>query len=192
VGIALALVTLLAGGASAARSTSYGACAGAVINDWLQHEPNVVGHYPITCYKQALQQLNSYPDVKDYSNALDDIRRAELAERRYRKQHRAQAHSTPGTSTNRSGGPTAPSGGSNGPSSGGANGATNAPSGGNSNGKGVVTRVIDSVGPGNAQSVPLPLLVLGGLAVLLLLAATGTWIAKRLQARRVAPAPQRR
>ena len=63
--------------------------------------------------------------------------------------------------------------------------------------KSFVTRLFDSVGPGDAQSVPLPLLVLAGLAVLLLLAAAGTWLVKRLQARQArqmtpAPAPARR
>ena len=45
------------------------------------------------------------------------------------------------------------------------------------------------LGPGDAQTVPLPLLVLGGLALLLLLAAAGTWFARRMQARRATPAP---
>ncbi|HXH98370.1 MAG TPA: hypothetical protein VNH40_14275, partial [Gaiellaceae bacterium] len=55
--------------------------------------------------------------------------------------------------------------------------------------KSFVTKLFDSVGPGNATSIPLPLLVLAGLAVLLLLAAVATWLAKRIQARRMAPAP---
>ena len=46
----------------------------------------------------------------------------------------------------------------------------------------------DRLGPGNAQSIPLPLIVLAGLALLLLLAAGATWFARRLQARRVTPA----
>jgi hypothetical protein len=37
--------------------------------------------------------------------------------------------------------------------------------------------------------VPLPLIVLGGLAALLLLGAVVTWLLRRIQARRVAPSP---
>ncbi len=171
----LALVAALAaaGSASAAGSTTYGNCAGAVISDWLQNEPKVVGHYPISCYREAISQLNSYPDVKDYSNAVDDIRRAQLAEIRYQKDHPAGA---PTTTTNQGGTPAAPGGNDK---------------GGGNGGKSIITKIFDKVGPGNAQSIPVPLLVLAGLAVLLLLAAAGTWIAKRVQARKLAPAPAR-
>src|SRR5439155_9842345 len=55
-------------------------------------------------------------------------------------------------------------------------------------GKGFINTIFDRLGPGNAQSIPLPLLVLAGLALLLLLAAGATWFARRLQARRVTPA----
>jgi hypothetical protein len=40
------------------------------------------------------------------------------------------------------------------------------------------------ISPSSAQSVPLPLLVLGGLALLLLAAAGATLIARRVQAKR--------
>ncbi len=53
---------------------------------------------------------------------------------------------------------------------------------------GPINSLFNDLGPGNAQSVPLPLLVLGGLAVLLLFAAVATWITRRLQARRLTPA----
>ncbi len=54
---------------------------------------------------------------------------------------------------------------------------------------GVLSKLAADIGPGNAQSIPLPLLVLGGLALLLLLTAALTWFMRRLQARRVTPAP---
>ena len=94
------------------------------------------------------------------------------------------------------GGPSGPSGGNN--NSGGPGGGSNSgggggnPSGGSSAGRhsqGLLGDVAKAIGPGNAQSIPLPLLVLGGLALLLLLTAAATWLARRLQARRVTPAP---
>ena len=73
---------------------------------------------------------------------------------------------------------------------GGSNGGSNS---GGGHGKGFVTSIADKLGPGNAQSIPLPLLVLGGLGLLLLLTAAATWGTRRLQARRVpgTPAPAR-
>ena len=44
-------------------------------------------------------------------------------------------------------------------------------------------------GASSATSIPLPLIVLGALAVLLALAALATWLARRFQTRRPAPAP---
>jgi hypothetical protein len=182
----LAAVMLLAAGtgtASAARATGgkvTSTCWKDVVNDWLQHQPNVVGTYPIACYRQAIQHLNDYPDIRQYSNAPDDIHRAMLLAI---SRDKGGGGSGPGTSSG-GGGPKA--GGGNGPHSSGSgsgNGTTPAKS------KSLITRLFDSVGPANAQSIPLPLLVLAGLAVLLLLAALGTWLARRVQARRMTPAP---
>ena len=56
-------------------------------------------------------------------------------------------------------------------------------------GGGPIGSGIDKIGGSSAQSVPIPLLVLGRLALLLLLAAGTTWVARRFQARRMTPAP---
>lgn len=169
------LLALGAGTAAASPASQSGVtstCWKDVINDWLAHEPNVVGTYPIACYTQAIQHLDSYSDIQGYSNAPEDIRRALLAA--LHNQGTGQSGGTPTITTTSSGLPNS-SGGGSGPS---------APN------RNPVTRFFDSIGPGNAQSVPLPLLILAGLAILLLLAAAGTWLAKRIQARRVNPAPQ--
>lgn len=189
---AVSLLAVGAAGASAAPTRSdqaTGTCWKDVVNDWLQHQPNVVGSYPIPCYTQAIQHLDAYPDIQQYSNAPDDIHRALLAAiRNNRGDGGNSGGSSVGPSTS-GGGPSTPSGGKG--ATGGAGGTTPATS------RSFVTRLFDSVGPGDAQSIPLPLLVLAGLAVLLLLAAAGTWLAKRLQARQSrrmtpAPAPARR
>jgi hypothetical protein len=171
---------LLAAGAPAA-SAAHAATAKAtdncwlqVVNDWLQHG-TVTGYYPIPCYTQAIQHLSAYPDIKQYSSAIDDIHRALLA-----AIHLERGNGGPtsggGTDTNPQGG-----GGPVGNDGGGGSG------GGHS--KGFLTRIANDIGPGNAQSIPLPLLVLGGLGVLLLLTAAATWLTRRFQARHVTPAP---
>lgn len=173
---ALALLAFGAQAAAAAPAASQQAtdrCWLAVINDWLDNN-QVDRVYAIPCYTQAIQHLNQFPDVKGYSSAADDIHRALLAA------IRQDRGSGPGS------GPPGPDSGN--PSSPSSNGGND----GNSSGtpsRSLFDRTARAIGPDDAQSVPLPLLVLGGLALLLLLAAAGTWLARRHQARRVTPAP---
>lgn len=201
----MAILLAVGAGAAAASPTgqtdSTSTCWKDVINDWLQHEPNVVGTYAIPCYTQAIQHLDSYADIQGYSNAPDDIRRALLA-----ALHNEGNGGQGGGGNSSSSGPSSPSGSGGGTSGGGGGSSNGGKTGGGTTGGGTattsapavnrnpVTRFFDSIGPGNAQSVPLPLLVLAGLAILLLVAAGGTWLAKRIQSRRVdaAPAPVRR
>ena len=167
-------VALLAAGVSsaaaapAATATATGGCWLAVVNDWLDN--NRVDHvYAIPCYTQAIQQLNKYPDVQNYSSATDDIQRALLAAIRQDR----------GTSPGAGPGPN-DSGGS------GTGGGTSSGSGTGGSGG-----LLGSFTPTDAQSIPLPLLVLGGLALLLLAAAGATLVARRVQARRGPPGPTR-
>jgi len=55
--------------------------------------------------------------------------------------------------------------------------------------KGIITRAIEWLGPSNAASVPLPLLILAGVAFLLLAAAGGSFVNRRIQERRTPPSP---
>jgi hypothetical protein len=142
----------------------------AVINDWLDNN-RVDRLYAIPCYTQAIQKLNSYPDVQNYSSAADDIHRALLAAIRQ----------------DRGNGPPDSSGGPGGVPPGNDPSNPAGPSGSQGNGS-FLHRIANKIGPSDAQSVPLPLLVLGGLALLLLATAGATWLARRLQARRM-PAP---
>ena len=116
--------------------------------------------YPAQCYQQALHHLPR--DVNLYSSAKDDIQRALYASMR---QNRYVKPTYTGSS-----GPSA-SGGTEGGS------------------KSIIQNVIEWLGPSNAESVPLPLLILGGVAFLLLAAAGGSFVNRRLQARRLPPPP---
>jgi hypothetical protein len=57
---------------------------------------------------------------------------------------------------------------------------------------GVVSNAIQDIGSDSADSLPIPLLVLGSLAILLLLLGTAGFIARRLKARKaeIRPRPQ--
>jgi hypothetical protein len=167
---ALAFLVAGVGGAAAAPAASQQAtsrCWLQVINDW-EDNNQVDKIYAIPCYTQAIQLLSSYPDIAGYSSAIDDIHRAMLAV------IHQEGRGGPGSTGGSSGLPVGP-GGTN----------TKPPSAGH---KSLWTRFTDRLAPGNAQSIPLPLIVLAGLALLLLLAAAATWFARRLQTRRVTPA----
>jgi|GEM_PF-928458 len=165
-----------------------------VVNDWLDHNGRIEQLYPIPCYTQAIQHLNEYPDIQQYSNAIDDIHRALLAA------IHEEGGNGPGSGPTSSGGgsssqaPSGPTGGSRPPS--GPTGGSQSPSGptGGSqsptkgSGGSHSSPIATAFHPSSAQSVPLPLIVLGALAVLLVLAGAGTWFARRLQARRMTPA----
>jgi hypothetical protein len=161
--------------APAATAAPTSKCWLQVVNDWLDNN-RVDGVYAIPCYTQAIQHLNAYPDVKNYSSATDDIQRALLAAIR---QDRGNG---PGA------GP-GPSGPSSDPSGGGGSTPAGGPPAPASSGSG--SGIIGAFSPSDAQSIPLPLLVLGGLALLLLVAAGATLVARRVQARRVTPVPVR-
>jgi hypothetical protein len=160
--------------ASLQHATSH--CWLQVINDWLDNS-RVDGTYAIPCYTQAIQKLQSYSDISGYSNAIEDIRSAELAAIRQDRSNSGPAGSSGGSNTP-TGGP--PSGGP--PGSGPSN--PTGPSGTSSGGQ---PKLLGIPGPSSATSIPLPLIVLGALAVLLALAALAAWVARRYQSRRPSP-----
>jgi hypothetical protein len=149
-----------------------------VINDWVDNN-RIDKVYALPCYAEAVQRLNAYPDVAGYSSAIDDIRSAQ----------RAAIHSERGDGFGGGTGFGGPTGGSSGGSGGdGTSGGTGNGSGSPAGGSGD-DGFLGMFGASDAQSVPLPLLVLGGLAILLALAALAAWLARRYQGRRPAPAP---
>jgi hypothetical protein len=151
---------VLAFGVASPAAASGTPCWKALINDW--YDGQIDHTYPPSCYTEAIHHLPQ--DVTTYSSAKDDIERALLASIRQ----------------DRGGGN--PTYDPNNPPTGGAS------TGSEGSSKGVILRTIEWLGPSNAASVPLPLLVLAGVAFLLLAAAGGSFVNRRLQERR--PPPQ--
>jgi hypothetical protein len=146
-----------------------------VINDWFD-DGKVDQTYPKHCYTEAIQHLPR--DIHTYSNAADDIRAAMLAA--FKK---GGGTPTDG-STQASGGNSASANGNTTPS------ATPAAPKADEPKPGVIVRAIEWLGPSEAGAVPLPLLILAGVAFLLLAAAGGSLVNRRLQERRLPPPPQ--
>ena len=168
--IALVVLPLFVGApaASAAART----CGEKVVDDWYG-DGRVDQIFPAHCYLDAIRSLPV--DVKDYSNAEEDIRRA-LA---YARLHKTDPGPTGGpapTQTSPSGTPTTPSSGTSGPETSVPVDTTDPATDTSAAAPGV-----DTSGP---SSVPIPLLVLGGLALLLLAAGGAGYLSRRSQARR--------
>jgi hypothetical protein len=156
-------------------------CWKLLLNDW--YDGRIDQTYPVHCYKDALKHLPS--DVQTYSSAHDDILRAlQSAITKQKSEHKNVSNNTlVPPEQNGSGGT-----GSGGSGPGGSGGTTTTTStststtgepGRNDNGG-----LAGSVSSDSPSSIPTPLLILGGLALLLVAAGAAGLIAKRMQARR--------
>ena len=166
---ATAFVGFAAQPASAQAATP---CWKQLLNDW--YDGRIDNTYPVHCYREALKHLPS--DVQTYSSAHDDILRA--LQSAIAKQKKANKKVSDNTLL-----PPQTGGGSGGSGGGTGHGTTDTSSSGQpgrDNGGGLAGKVSSD----NPSSVPTPLLVLGGLALLLVAAGAAGLIAKRVQARR--------
>ncbi|HET6682595.1 MAG TPA: hypothetical protein VFG75_02775 [Gaiella sp.] len=162
--LGLVLATLALAGPAAAASKS---CADQVVADWYG-DGRVDKVFPAHCYQEAIRSLPV--DVLDYSNAKEDILRALAFARKGENdpgptggsQPTGNGPGTPTTETT----PEPPDTSHPGPEG------------------GTGTDANDTVDTSGPSSVPIPLLILGGLALLLLAAGGAGYLSRRSQARR--------
>jgi uncharacterized membrane protein YgcG len=162
-------------------------CWKLLLNDW--YDGRIDQTYAVHCYKDALKHLPS--DVQTYSSAHDDILRAlQSAITKQKKAHKNVSNNTlvPPQSGSGSGNGNGSGGGGTDNSSGG-NGATTTNGGSTNGGPGRTGNggLAGKVSSDNPSSIPTPLLILGGLALLLVAAGAAGLIAKRVQSRRSTP-----
>lgn len=161
--LALALAALFAPASAAAADPN---CWKELVNDyWADNRVDKI--YDVSCYREAMAKLPR--DVQEYSDAQDDLRRALLDAIR-------DERSTSGfRDRSEDEGNTVAAG----------------PGGDDQGGGGFFREVLDKLGPKNAESVPVPLLVLASIAILLLGAAGVSYGARWLQTRRgdLVPSP---
>jgi len=168
----LILLALTVAGPAAGAS----ACAKRVIDDWYDNG-RVDGTYPVHCYDDAIDALPR--DVRDYSSAKDDIQRALQARLRGEDAPPATNDPSPDPEQEEEGentGGTPP-----GDDEGDGTGTNQGQEGG---GPEAIGSEVDTAA---SDSVPVPLLVLAGLALLLVAAGSAGYLVRRLQARRVTP-----
>jgi hypothetical protein len=178
--VALAFLALVvAGGVAVPEAEAAKPCWRLLINDW--YDGRIDRSYPVSCYREAIKNLP--PDVKTYSSAQDDLERA--LQNAIRQNGGQAPRVVPPAQGGRTVDPSDPdeeaTGATGGGSSGGSDGGGGSPQGDDG--------VLSAFEPANADSIPVPLLVLAGVAMLLLAAAATGFVAKRIQERRVPIAP---
>lgn len=183
---AVAAVALLGGLARPVAASAAGPCWKTLLTDW--YDGRIDHTYPLHCYNDALKHLP--PDVRTYSSAHDDIERAlQDAKAKLKKSgHKVGPNtqippSSGGGSGNDSGGSSSTGGGGNTTTTPPAVLTTSKPLPGHRT-KGGLTKLADKLNPSSPSSLPLPLLVLGALALLLVAAGGAGLLAKRFQGRR--------
>lgn len=179
---ALLASSLLAFDAAPASAAKPKPCWKRLINDW--YDGRIDHAYPVKCYRDAIRNLPE--DVQAYSSARDDINRALLAAIRKNGsgpvdpnqivQPRKPSPSEVRGDGGRKKSPLPPPD---------ASPTQNAPTTSREADKGPFDDFLRDIGPNNVDSLPLPILVLAGIAVLLFGAAAASWVARRIQARRV-------
>jgi hypothetical protein len=137
-------------------------CWRAVILDW-SHDQQIQGTYSIQCYRDAL--ANAPEDIQMYSDFPAAVTRA---------MQQAIRQGTSASSRRLSG-----SGGT----------GKSMPKSRPKAAHGPIKRVLDAIGPTEARSVPIPMIVLGGIALLLVATGVAGMVVRRLQARRIPPGP---
>ena len=165
--VACALVAAFAAPQPAAAKKA--PCWTKLLNDW--YDGRIDNTYPAQCYRDALKHLPN--DVEVYSSARSDIQRAlASAIRKAKAAHRSIDNVV------------VPAGAGSGPTGGHGKDKGNgkSSSGGRENGDGPFGSALGAISD-SADSVPLPLLILAGLALLLIGAGVAGVIVRRFQAR---------
>ena len=163
-GLALLLALALMVGAKPAAAKP--PCWKQVVQDWFE-DSRIDRTYPRHCYSDALKNVPN--DVKDYSSFEEDIQSALQRVSRAR----TLANSGGGGSTQPEK-PTEPQ-----RRIGNADEAQPRPE--------YFKQAFDKLGPREADSMPLPLIIMAGLALLLVAAGAGGLVTRRFRARRAGP-----
>jgi hypothetical protein len=173
VGMGVAVLALAAAVARPDPATAATPCWKALLNDW--YDGRIDNTYPLHCYSEALTHLPA--DVATYSSAHDDIFRALQNAKAALRRNGTKVTST--TLVPPPGPPNKPGGKNTSTSS----TTTTTPPPGRKPPDGGLPSVADKVNHSGPSSVPLPLIVLGALALLLVAAGGIGLLAKRRQGR---------
>ena len=169
--LGVALVALLP---SVAAAKEQSACGDQVVADW--YDDGRVGKiYPLHCYRDAIASLPS--DVIDYSNAKEEISRALSFAKQGKPDPGGKGHGTTTPVETTSG--TTPGGGGNGKPSTDTGHIDTIPVDTSYDTAAIDTAATTQPDTSGPSSVPVPLIVLGGLAIVLLAAGSAGYLRRR-------------
>ena len=157
----LAALALMIGAKPAAAATP---CWKQVVQDWVD-DSRIDGNYANHCYSDALKNVPN--DVKDYSSFEEDIRSA------LQRASRVRRPSSVGGSGSTQPEPPLP----------GQSAVDDTPAANEPNPE-YFKKAFDSLGPRKADSMPIPLMILAGMALLLIAAGAAGLISRRLRTKR--------
>ena len=144
-----------------------------MINDWVDNGL-IDRTYPLHCYNEAVGHVNE--DLRAYSDIVRDIMNARQARLRAQNPNLRTLQSHDSSSTQ--GGGNAQDNNPNDPGTGSTAAKQPDPS--------LFEAGFNKLGPENSDSLPLPLLILAGLALLLIAAGAAGIVSRRLRARKTA------
>jgi hypothetical protein len=168
----LALILALTGViafATPPKATAATPCWDQILDDWWDNE-KIDKTYSLKCYREAEQNMSQ--DLRDYSDFPGEIARARQRDLRGQQ-------TDPGRDARvvQSAGPVDE------------RNDDNNDGGGSSSTGGPIGSALDELGPSSADSAPIPLLVLAGLALLLVAAGAAGLLSRKLSARRARVTP---
>jgi hypothetical protein len=184
----LASAALPLGAHAAVRATTAAPCWKRLLNDW--YDGTINNRYPIPCYQQAISHLPA--DLRIYGSARDDILAARTAALQHQdappEKHNPNTNTNTNTNTNSHTTAAVPT-----------STTTTTTTTVTKHGKTTTTTTVlvvpvqttppkksggiggalDKLNPGNPDSFPLPLLILGALAILLVVAGAAGMLWQR-------------
>jgi hypothetical protein len=168
--VLVAALAALALGVAAQPAVAKTPCWKQVIDDWHDHSGRITGTYELHCYREAIAHVPE--DLRVYTGIVEDIQSA-------RQQASRDVRSLAAHNPNANPSGTGSSSGTSSETSAAKKQAAEEPN------RAVFKQAFDKLGSRNADTVPLPLLILAGLSLLLIAAGGAGLISRRLRSRKV-------
>jgi hypothetical protein len=166
--VLVAALAALALGVAAQPAHAKTPCWKQVIDDWHDHNGRITGTYELHCYREAIAHVPE--DLRVYTGIVEDIQSArQQASRVVRRPASVNPSANPPPSNSETESETTTA----------KKQAANEPH------QAVFKQAFDKLGSRDADTVPLPLLILGALSLLLIAAGGAGLVTRRVRSRKV-------
>ena len=166
----VAALAVLALGVAAQPAAAKTPCWKQVIDDWHDHNGRITQTYALHCYREAIAHVPE--DLRVYTGIVEDIQSA-------RQQASRVTRSLTAVNPNAKQNGTGSGSGTSSETDAAKKRAASEPH------RAVFKQAFDKLGSRNADTVPLPLLILAGLSLMLIAAGGAGLVSRRLRSRKV-------